>query len=527
MAETEFGKSSNIEPLFRASELERGLDHALDDLQQGSTPEVGGLIGGKYRVERLIACGGMGAVYEATHNISGKRVAVKWMLPALGQIKGARERFIREACANARIAHPNIVDIYDVGTESGSVYLVMEYLRGETLAQRIARGTLSEREIITLLLPALRGVAAAHACGVIHRDLKPDNIFLCFNEAGEEIAPKVLDFGISKITTDEVRDLGITHSGAVLGTPYYMSPEQVRGAGEVDVRTDVYAFGVILFEALTGHWPFDAETYNELIVKIATEPTPRASDRNPSLQPGLVAVIQRAMARDPDARYLDIESLALALEPFAGGARFRITRTPADGSVSSDAVSSARVSSISRSGPTTRDVPALDSKPTLLTRLRVAPRRARARLIVAAIALALFAGAGALVLRGRQAETGSVAAPAAQPSAASVTSPPKPTAVVLARGSETSVSAAQAGVAPAKGTKGDHDASARVVATKNSQRPVVLRDKHWSPAPPPRPQPVASERPLKDWDDRISPDAPRLTRAADLPAGRIDSQDFR
>lgn len=518
MTESKFEKLSSSGPLFNPSQLELGLDDSLDELPRGSIPEAGGLIGGKYRVERLIACGGMGAVYAATHTVSGKHVAVKWMLPALGRIKGARERFIREACATALIAHPNIVDIYDVGTDSGSVYLVMEYLRGETLAQRMSRSTLSEQDVVTLLLPALRAVAAAHAHGVIHRDLKPDNIFLCCNEEGDELKPKVLDFGISKFTTDEVRDLAITHSGAVLGTPYYMSPEQVRGARDVDARTDVYAFGVMLFEALTGQWPFDAETYNELILKIATEPPRRASDIKPNLHPDLIAVIERAMARDPDARFPNIESLALALEPFAGGARFRITRASIDSSL------------ISGNFPLPR-IPTLDPKHSVLTPPKAAPRHARAGVIAGAVALVLSAVVGALMLRGRHVESASIAHPSPQPMASGETSPPSAADEALAPGVETSLSAAQGVSAPANPTESNRDAGSHVVATKHSKHPAVLRGKRGNrdPLPPPEPAaaPTASKRQPKDWDDRISTDTPRLIGAASLPAGRIDSDDFR
>jgi serine/threonine-protein kinase len=542
MAESKFEKLSSSGPPFSASQLENGLDDALDDLRRGSMPEVGGLIGGKYRVERLIACGGMGAVYAATHTVSGKRVAVKWMLSALGQIKGARERFIREACATARIAHPNIVDIYDVGTESGSVYLVMEYLRGETLAQRMSRSPLSEQDTVTLLLPALRGVAAAHAHGVIHRDLKPDNIFLCCTDEGEELEPKVLDFGISKITTDEVRDLAITHSGAILGTPYYMSPEQVRGARDVDARTDVYAFGVMLFEALTGQWPFDAETYNELILKIVTEQPRRASDVKPNLHPELIAVIERAMARDPDARFPNIESLAVALEPFAGGARFRITRATVDSSlISGDFPLSGiptpdpriptpdpRTPSLEPRIPTPEPlIPVFDS---ILMPQKARPPRARASAIAVAVALLLGAGVGALVMRGRQVERVSIAHPAPQPKAAGDALHPMAAAEPPATG-ETALSAIEGVVAPTNPTDGNQTAEPRVVATKRAKHPIVLRNKREIPDPLPAPEPVApptaSKRQPKDWDDRISTDTPRLVGAANMPAGRIDSHDFR
>jgi serine/threonine protein kinase len=291
----------------------------------GSLPKPGKIVGEKYRIDEPIAQGGMGAVFAATHIVSGKRVALKWMLPSLGLVPGASDRFVREARATARIDHPNVVDIYDVGSDEGSVYLVMELLRGETLHQRLARAPVTPRTAAALLMPALRGVAAAHAHGVIHRDLKPDNIFLCQSSDGEPRDLKVLDFGISKIAKgDELRDAALTHSGMVMGTPYYMSPEQVRGANQVDERSDVYAFGVILYEMLTSRRPFDAETYNQLIFKIATEDPLPISALNAYVDDELVAVVTRAMARDPAARFANVEELALALEPHTGGSTFRL-----------------------------------------------------------------------------------------------------------------------------------------------------------------------------------------------------------
>jgi len=310
------------------------LNLSVSDAPHEAVPALGSIIADKYRIEELIARGGMGAVYLATHLVSGKRLALKWMLPALGQVVGAKERFVREACATARIDHPNVVDIYDVGSDNGSVYLVMELLRGETLAQYLQRTTrLEPAEAVSLLMPALRGVAAAHAQQVIHRDLKPENIFLCRSSDGEPRDPKVLDFGISKITSEtDARNLALTHSGAVMGTPYYMSPEQVRGSKDVDVRSDVYAFGVILYELLTGQRPFDAETYNQLILKIATESPAPIPELNAQVDRKLVAVIERAMARDPAARFSGIEALAVALEPFAAGATFRASTVRPPGS---------------------------------------------------------------------------------------------------------------------------------------------------------------------------------------------------
>ncbi len=288
-------------------------------------PQPGELIDAKYQVDRLLAQGGMGAVYAATHIVSGKRVALKWMLPAASQLSDATERFIREARATARIDHPNVVDIYDVGSDGVSVYLVMELLQGETLHERLARAPLSPTQTLSLLMPALRGVAAAHAHGVIHRDLKPDNIFLCQGPHGEPREPKVVDFGISKIAESEhARDQGLTQSGVVMGTPYYMSPEQVRGAKELDERGDIYAFGVILYEMLAGQRPFQAETYNQLILKIVNEDPVPLLRQNPAIDPRLAAIVERAMARLPEARFGSIEALALALEPYAGGATFHL-----------------------------------------------------------------------------------------------------------------------------------------------------------------------------------------------------------
>jgi len=290
-------------------------------------PIPGDLIAEKYRIDELLGRGGMGAVYAATHLVSGKRVAVKFMLPSPSHAAELADRFIREARATARINHPNVVDVHDVGRKDGSVYLVMELLNGESLAQRLDRAPVAASEAAAMLMPALRGVAAAHTQGVIHRDLKPDNIFLCRAADGEPRETKVLDFGISKIAAEE-RDMALTQSGTVMGTPYYMSPEQIRGLRDVDERGDVYAFGVILYEMLADCYPFDADTYNELILKIATTDPVPLLQLDPTLDPTLAAIVMRAMARDPQQRFRSVAELAAVLEPFAGGVTFRLSKTP-------------------------------------------------------------------------------------------------------------------------------------------------------------------------------------------------------
>lgn len=296
-------------------------------------PQVGEVVAGKYRIDAVIGAGGMGAVFAATHLLTSKRVALKWMLPELASDAGALQRFLREAQAAGRIDHPNVVNVHDVGEHEGSTFLVMEFLYGETMTEAMARGDLDARQVIELLLPAMRGVAAAHKMGVVHRDLKPDNIFLCRGADGSYREPKVLDFGISKVSSSDGQvSPRLTRTGAIMGTPYYMSPEQVRGSDEVDRRTDVYAFGVILYEALTGHVPFDAISYGALIVAIVTGTPKRPRELRPELPAELEAVVMRAMAREQVDRFPDVESLALALEPFATGLTFRVDR-PETGSL--------------------------------------------------------------------------------------------------------------------------------------------------------------------------------------------------
>jgi serine/threonine-protein kinase len=271
----------------------------------------------KYRVVRVIGEGGMGVVFEAEHTLTQKRVALKWMLPALASTPDLAARFLREAQAAARVRHPNVVDVYDYGKHNDAAYLVMEYLEGETLTATLRRGDLPLPTLLGLLLPALRAVAAAHKQGVVHRDIKPDNIFLSRHE--ELIEAKVLDFGISKVEARGAQAVSLTRTGTAMGTPHYMSYEQLVGEKEIDGRTDVYAFGVILYEILTGRLPFEAETFSALIVKVATtEPLPPAQLRADIPLP-LQEIVRWTMAKDRDQRCPSMDALISALEPFGPG----------------------------------------------------------------------------------------------------------------------------------------------------------------------------------------------------------------
>ena len=278
-------------------------------------PVVGAEIAGKYRVEGVLGQGGMGAVYVARNVMTGKRVAIKWLLPEHAA-SNTRERLLREAQIASSIDHPNVVDIYDVGEHQGGLFLVMEYLRGKPLSDLLAeRGRMDPDELIATLVPAMRGVHAAHMAGVIHRDLKPENIIL--SESDGQIVPKVVDFGVSKmIGASSVPNASLTRTGALVGTPHYMALEQVDGSNDIDARTDVYAFGVLLYRALTGHYPFDGTSLGEVILKIGTKDAVPMRMLRPDLPPALDSVVLRALSRDRGKRFQDLEDLARSLVQF-------------------------------------------------------------------------------------------------------------------------------------------------------------------------------------------------------------------
>jgi serine/threonine protein kinase len=267
--------------------------------------EVGQTYGGKYRIVRQLGAGSMGAVYEGENTFIHRRVAIKTLHPSLAEKKEVVERFEREAQAAGRIGSQHIVEVLDLGElEGGARYLVMEFLEGATLDGRIrASGRLQPHAAAMVVEQLLDGLEAAHAAGIIHRDLKPANVFLCAPKAaGAPEFVKILDFGVSKFSAlDE--EMSMTRTGMVLGTPYYMSPEQAKGTKELDGRSDLYAVGVILYEAITGQLPFAAETFNELLFRIVLESPPPAETYVPDLDPEFAAIIRRAMAREPGERF--------------------------------------------------------------------------------------------------------------------------------------------------------------------------------------------------------------------------------
>jgi len=293
------------------------LGDSITENGQGSLsrPKPGDLIADKYQIERFIGQGGMAEVYAGLNIRTGKRVALKWISPALATTKEALSRFRREALAAGRINHPNVVTVFDVVEHLSSTWLVMELLEGDPLSEILNRvGYMEPEPAVQLLIPAIRGVAAAHAHGVIHRDLTPDNIFICRSADGKPREAKVLDFGVSKLADEAADQVGITGLGHAVGTPAYMAPEQIRGNIPADARTDVYALGVVLYQMLAGRRPFDGQIYSALMIEIATTDPPRLSSIQPHVPPALEAVVHRALARDMDQRFPDVKSFLEALE---------------------------------------------------------------------------------------------------------------------------------------------------------------------------------------------------------------------
>jgi serine/threonine protein kinase len=276
----------------------------------------GTILAGKFRVVSLLGEGGMGAVYEIEHELTKHRRALKLLHKAMADQPSVVERFLREASAAGRVGNPHIVETFDAGVlDTGEPYLVMEILRGEPLAARIAHGKMPILDVVDLVGQAVAGVQAAHAAGIVHRDLKPDNLFITEGPDGRPFV-KLLDFGISKFDPSKTNGLQLTQEGAALGTPYYMPPEQIRGEGSLDARADVYALGVILYECLAGVRPFEAETLAHLAILIHTgAPVPIAQHR-PDLPPGFATLVQAAMATDRGQRTQTAAELRSALERY-------------------------------------------------------------------------------------------------------------------------------------------------------------------------------------------------------------------
>ncbi|HWO09489.1 MAG TPA: serine/threonine-protein kinase [Polyangiaceae bacterium] len=280
----------------------------------------GQILLGKYRIERVLGMGGMGVVVAATHVTLEERVAIKFLLPQALSNAEAVARFLREARAAVRIKSEHVARVTDVGQlETGAPYMIMEYLDGCDLGSlAVQRGALPIEDAVEYVLQACEALAEAHALGIIHRDLKPANLFVVRRADGTP-SVKVLDFGISKLTglSASGSDLGMTKTSTIMGSPLYMSPEQMASARDVDARTDVWALGAILYELLTGKVPFQADTITQLCAMILQQPPPALRNSRPDAPEALQAIIARCLEKDRNLRYANVAEFANALAPFA------------------------------------------------------------------------------------------------------------------------------------------------------------------------------------------------------------------
>jgi serine/threonine protein kinase len=287
---------------------------ALSADEQSLQALVGAQVG-SYHVTNLLGRGGMGAVFRAQHVTLKRPAAIKVLLPQYGANSDIVRRFFNEAKASTAIEHPGIVKIYDFGsTDAGLAFIAMELLSGESLQARMNRGAMSESIALGLMRQMAGALSAAHAIGIIHRDLKPDNAYICPDPevpSGERI--KLLDFGIAKLTQDSTSDASHTRTGSLMGTPTYMSPEQCRGV-KVDLRSDIYALGCILFHMITGVPPFSGEGAGDLLIAHIATPAPALHTRVANSSAAVAAMIARMLSKNPDDRLQDCAAVIAAID---------------------------------------------------------------------------------------------------------------------------------------------------------------------------------------------------------------------
>lgn len=411
----------------------------------------GDILDGKYRVERVLGVGGMGVVVAATHLQLGQRVALKFLLPTVLGNAEVVARFAREARAAVRIQSEHVARVIDVGTlTTGSPYMVMEYLEGGDLAASLqTRGPLPVVEAVTYVLEACEAIAEAHAIGVVHRDLKPANLFLA-RRTGRDPMVKVLDFGISKTTDPAVS--GLTQTTAVMGSPLYMSPEQMMSSKDVDARTDIWSIGVILYELLVGEPPFVGETMAQVVFMVTNRDPPLLIEKRSDAPQGLAEIVRRCLRRTPAERFANVAELASALVPF-GSPRADVSLERISRVLGVAAAAAPRP----RVDPTPASIETSASPPTDL--LSPPPKRKVPLLLAAVITLVLLLG-GVLLWRSLHSSAEPVATPNVvvpapptpiAPAVAPIVqaAPPEPTPVAAAPSAQAPASAAA--VAPSAG----------------------------------------------------------------------------
>jgi len=404
-------------------------------------PEVlpGQIVGGKWKIVAPIGRGGMGAVFEGQNISIGKKVALKFIDAEFARQPEIASRFQREAEAASLVESAHIVHIFDSGaTESGIPYIVMELLRGEDLRARLRRmGRLPKEEAVHIVAQTLRGLYRAHEAGIVHRDLKPDNIFLVDRD-DDPLFAKIVDFGISKMMRrpGDATTSTLTRQGVVLGTPFYMSPEQAQALPNLDVRTDLWSIGAILYECLAGRPPHLGDAYEQIIVSICTTDAPPLRSIDPSIPEALAAIVHRALARNVNQRFQTAKEMLDALvatgigpQPFASATPRIASPGPVATQGAPDGAGTEVAGGRTRVSWTTGE----PKSPVLATVPQMEERRSRARavrrggllLLGAAVMLAAYILTSG-ILRSRRAQRSATAKPtvtasASAPAAASAT----------------------------------------------------------------------------------------------------------
>jgi serine/threonine-protein kinase len=454
-------------------------------------PPVQGLVAGKYQILGLIGRGGMGSVWEGRHTSLGTRVAVKFIDPEYAESQEACARFVTEARAAATIQSKYAIQIFDHGvTEAGRPYIVMELLVGEPLDKRLERlGRLTLPETARIIGHVSRALQRAHDAGIIHRDLKPENIFLVRSPDDDDEIAKVLDFGIAKIKgpPGEQGLSSSTKTGAVLGTPYYMSPEQARGLRNIDHRSDLWSLGVIAHKCVTGVLPFEGESVGDLLVKICTAPLPTPSVTVPGLPPTFDAWFTRALEREPARRFGRASELADGLAFAAGlsgrgaiSSQHALSPVPVARTISASAVS------LPGAGVTSAPIttPSLQTKSSRGVLFAVVAAAVVGGAIGVAAVVKLAAGPRAAGSSGETAVLAAATSGTASPDAAAAghpspdpAPPPTPTAVAALQAPSTPKAPAAPAPAPP-------------LAPAPAPRPKIA-----APAPAPLPAPAPSPAP--------------------------------
>lgn len=469
--------------------------------------QAGQILAAKYRVERVLGVGGMGIVVAAHHLELDERVAIKLMLPELAHQSGAVARFTREARAAVKIKSEHVARVLDVGSsEDGTPFMVMEYLNGSDLAAWLrSTGPLSPEQAVEFVLQAGEAVAEAHSLGIVHRDLKPANLFVIRRPDGQ-LSVKVLDFGISKVSDPTMAAGATTKTLTLMGSPLYMSPEQMESARSVDARSDIWALGVILYELLTGACPFDGETIPQLVLQVAKGSPIPLRDRRPDAPDGLETVLIRCLEKDPERRYQTVAELAAALGDFAPQrARISVDRI-AGTLLTAGLLTAARVAAEQpNQGPLTE---ILGSTPTASSFSSTASRKHPGRVALGLALVAVVAtGLGALLLARAHFSDKAASPPttltgtARQPPTASANSEeisvsPMPASAVSVATPASAMSAEPSEHAPSQTANG------------RLEEPAVTAAPNAPPAPPARaPKPGPVKAPLRNCSPNFYFDA--------------------